>query len=381
MSSINTFILRVLIAGLALSCGACAAQQQVHIQSDVRQRLVQQKRSGSLRVDVDWRLSPDIQIGMRRRRMKVSLADYLESDTPRRVIVSELQSLGYRMAQCTTRSPTLESTILDAEYGTFSGSSLNGAHVRINLRWRLWSEHGELASSHVEAIVGKSSETVYRAFTESLLRFMDTSIPPRGEVGIESRVRSAPPTPDINFYDALPKYRESIAAVRTPQGHLTAFIVSEDGLALTSSRAADFQLQGARCAGQQEYRVDLLCVVPETGVALLRIHGDGFTPLPLRAASSGFSHDTGYVVTAPGFPGASHRVFRGMLTTESSTKFRSADLDRDTELNREGAPIFDSEGMVVAMVAGTRGEILPAQVVVVVAAIDRALSALRVPFD
>lgn len=379
VNTAHTLLRHSVISALVVGVLGCAAKSELVGTTGMRPRLLEQHRSGAVRVEIHWRLDQDALIATG-HRWNVSLAKYLDSETPRRVMVRELSALGYRMARCTTPSPTLELTILDAEYGSSSRRLPLGGLTRVNLRWRFWSQYGELASSHISSILAKDQEAMERALTQSFLQFLDTSVPTYWDPAIESYAQPSLPTPGVHFHDAFPDYRGSIVSVRTSRGDLTAFLVSNDGLALTSSRVAETRPQAVLCAQQHEHRVDLLCVELEAGVALLRIHGMESGPVPLRGDFSGVTDNAAYVVTANVTAGSSHRVIQGSWTREPLASFRGADLDDDTDYVREGAPVFDSDALVVGLIAGTRSEWMPGQLVTVVTPIDVALEALHVPF-
>jgi S1-C subfamily serine protease len=150
------------------------------------------------------------------------------------------------------------------------------------------------------------------------------------------------------------------------KGSATGFMISEDGLMVTNHHVIDSEkavtLVAASADGTVYPVTEILASNPAQDVALVRLEGKGFRPLPIRAkapvgtAVSVLSHPAGRFYTLT--KGAISRYVkrnphkRGRAKRHRVGGYRMT-ITADYARGSSGGPVVDGQGRVVGLVAST----------------------------
>jgi len=141
----------------------------------------------------------------------------------------------------------------------------------------------------------------------------------------------------------------------------TGFVISEDGLAVTNFHVLENDQLTTVVAmtrdGQVHPVIEVLAANQADDVALIRLGGDGFTPIPLaRTAEVG---QRVHAITHPNqqyYFYSSGEISRFFMhySAPNQPPVRRVGISADYARGSSGGPIFNDRGQVVAMVCATR---------------------------
>lgn len=152
---------------------------------------------------------------------------------------------------------------------------------------------------------------------------------------------------------------------RMQNGIGSGFIIEKDGLVLTNNHVIDGgDVISVKLSDERKFTAEIVGRDARTDVAVLRIKGKNFTPVPLGDSDAS---DTGDWVVAIGNPfGLSHTVSVGIVSAKGRTRddvpldpagyYDFLQTDASINPGNSGGPLFNLKGEVIGINTAIRGK-------------------------
>lgn len=223
---------------------------------------------------------------------------------------------------------------------------------------------GEVVAIHgafANATANLAAEPAFRALATTAMGNMIV-----GKDG-KSKLAVTPLNEPLITVKAAPARRGAISAhmksVRTSTvlifdatGHGSGYFISDDGYILSNAHVTGGKRQiNVRLLDGSEHRATVLREHKMRDVALLKIEGSGFKPLPVRAAPVNVGEEI-YAIGAPLHRQLSHSVTKGIASAiREDEKVARMFIQGDVTIHggNSGGPLVDASGNLIGMsVAG-----------------------------
>ncbi|MFZ4413872.1 MAG: S1C family serine protease [Bacteroidales bacterium] len=157
-----------------------------------------------------------------------------------------------------------------------------------------------------------------------------------------------------NYANSLSQAIQSSVTVKNKKGHGSGFLISNDGYIITNYHVIS-DTAGLKVIMHNDsvYEVEIIRVSKIYDLALLKIHGTGFTPLKISESKEIEIATDIYAIGTPTAEELSQTISKGIISAVRKTTENSKLIQTDASVNsgNSGGAIVNKDGLVIGVVS------------------------------
>jgi len=335
-----------------------------------------------------WQIPRGTQVGGHFRAGHFDMTPYLwqVSITPademfNQVVNEELTNAGYKVigadkllfeSDDSWKSDyLLGARILNLSYYTYA-EIYNSAEAYIEVQWELFDKETRgvifrrktVGTSRTEEITGQ--ECIYTAFAnaakelladEKFVNYLRLSKGGKDELGETKKLVLIKKFTLPRFQKAselINRAIESVVTIKLESGFGSGVIISDDGYIITNNHVIEGRhLIDVILSSNIILQTEVIAANPDYDIALLKINGSGFKPLPIGDSDQAAAGEEVFAIGTPILLDLAQSVSRGIISGKRTLEKEKEYIQTDAAINpgNSGGPLINSKGEVIAIVA------------------------------
>lgn len=261
----------------------------------------------------------------------------------------------------------LGARITDIKYNTYDNFDSEKNKTILSVKWELFDKSirevvfRKQTYGDAEVTESLGTESIFMAFRYALRQLLadesfvsklilsdEKSKVPEKEIFIE---QTSLPSFENNS-ELIKRTIESVVTIKVEYGHASGFIISKEGYVITNNHVIEGKnIIDVILANGIILQADVIRANPDYDLALLKIEGRNFKPLPLGDKKDYLIGTQVFAIGTPAEIRLAQSVTSGVLSGIRTIEYRNV-LQTDASLNpgNSGGPLINSKGTVIGVV-------------------------------